>query len=354
MKQKTFHLRSCLATCLLLLAGSVSVSAQVDDAISLTGPASDGSYTFDLASGKNATVFYKVVRDIAQQVTATVGDGRDLLIVEKDGSDWKLKSGYADNLSSVYDDLLDASLVGDDFDYALQKKSGATWSNVSMDYSPGLYRYKITGKGNYGGTLYKEFELSVGLPVTVPAKGYITVCNSFGVKSPDESIVKLYKVSAVNETTGEVTAHTLVSANAAMPFIVANKTNVEQSVALLPADDVQQTWSENFKGTLVEKTFTDADLEDNSYYVLTRSTYFVWVNAPGTIAAGKCWIELPKTTYSARQLVLSFDDETTGIRTVDSGQRTADSYYDLNGRKLLGMPTQKGVYIKNGSKVVIK
>ena len=42
----------------------------------------------------------------------------------------------------------------------------------------------------------------------------------------------------------------------------------------------------------------------------------------------------------------------TAIRSAEILQRTVDSYYDLNGRKLNGMPTQKGVYIKSGRKVV--
>jgi len=33
---------------------------------------------------------------------------------------------------------------------------------------------------------------------------------------------------------------------------------------------------------------------------------------------------------------------------------TEGQYYDLNGRKLNAAPTQKGVYIINGKKAVIK
>jgi hypothetical protein len=29
-------------------------------------------------------------------------------------------------------------------------------------------------------------------------------------------------------------------------------------------------------------------------------------------------------------------------------------WYDLNGRKLNGKPAQKGIYIKNGKKIVVK
>ena len=50
------------------------------------------------------------------------------------------------------------------------------------------------------------------------------------------------------------------------------------------------------------------------------------------------------------------DGSTTAINTV-TGEQTNfmnDAWYTLNGVKLNGMPTQKGVYINNGKKIVIK
>jgi hypothetical protein len=45
--------------------------------------------------------------------------------------------------------------------------------------------------------------------------------------------------------------------------------------------------------------------------------------------------------------------ESTGIETVNA-QSDADVWYTLNGHKLAGKPTQKGVYIHNNKKVIIK
>ena len=44
----------------------------------------------------------------------------------------------------------------------------------------------------------------------------------------------------------------------------------------------------------------------------------------------------------------------TGIDTVHSAQSTVHSCYTLDGRKLQGLPTKKGVYIVNGKKIVVK
>ena len=57
----------------------------------------------------------------------------------------------------------------------------------------------------------------------------------------------------------------------------------------------------------------------------------------------------------ARSFRMDFGDgETTGIKAIDNGQLTIDNdrYYDLQGRKVNA--AQKGVYIQNGKKVIIK
>ncbi|UPS45439.1 leucine-rich repeat domain-containing protein [Prevotella sp. E15-22] len=63
------------------------------------------------------------------------------------------------------------------------------------------------------------------------------------------------------------------------------------------------------------------------------------------------------TSTDARSFSMVFEDEST--RIVSTTDRTdqsdkADAWYTLDGRKLQGKPTQKGLYIENGHKVVIK
>ncbi len=49
------------------------------------------------------------------------------------------------------------------------------------------------------------------------------------------------------------------------------------------------------------------------------------------------------------------DDLITGVETIDHSPLTIDhSWFDLSGRKLSGKPTQPGLYINGGRKVVIK
>ena len=59
----------------------------------------------------------------------------------------------------------------------------------------------------------------------------------------------------------------------------------------------------------------------------------------------------------ARQFVLNFGyDETTSISPTSQPLPAMErsGYYTLDGRRLSGKPTQKGLYIYNGKKTVIK
>ena len=51
---------------------------------------------------------------------------------------------------------------------------------------------------------------------------------------------------------------------------------------------------------------------------------------------------------------MAIDQAPTGIQTLKAGKSNTTTIYDLNGRKLVGEPSQKGIYISNGRKVVVK
>ena len=50
---------------------------------------------------------------------------------------------------------------------------------------------------------------------------------------------------------------------------------------------------------------------------------------------------------------LNDNDDPTSIAEL-FGLEEAGAWYDLNGRKLVGKPSQKGIYINNGKKTIIK
>ena len=57
--------------------------------------------------------------------------------------------------------------------------------------------------------------------------------------------------------------------------------------------------------------------------------------------------------YKAIMLYFNYNDP-DGIRDIKDSKNLNDSWYTLDGRKLQGKPTQRGIYIKDGKKMLIK
>ena len=117
-----------------------------------------------------------------------------------------------------------------------------------------------------------------------------------------------------------------------------------------------------FVGTYAPMDITSAD--GAKKWFMIGGGYGKWARIGTTSAATwelqstEAYIQLPSETQS---IVFNFEDVdggTTAIKSIDvdnlSGKVSAEGWYTLNGVKLQGAPTEKGVYIKDGKKVVIK
>ena len=206
--------------------------------------------------------------------------------------------------------------------------------------------------------------------LVIPAKSYMARIDA-DKRQIEVAVdgVSLYTVKNVTNTEVELTDELSVI-EAEMPYFIYNAGDTEVEVSIVvsseDADDVEYD-SEHFKGTLVDKTFTDEDMEEYDHYVLNGGSSFVWVKDAGTLAAGKCWIELSKSeSAGARRLTIVHEGEATGISTAKTAADTKDAaVYDLQGRRVM-QPTRsaegrlfpkglkKGLFIVNGKKVVIK
>ena len=113
-----------------------------------------------------------------------------------------------------------------------------------------------------------------------------------------------------------------------------------------------------FYGTTTDlATIPEANYSVGLTYVLYGDK-FIKADTNEGIAANRCWLKLEAGggTSGARLLSIVIDDNPTAIDNVQwsmvNGQ--SDSWYTIDGRKLNGKPTKKGLYIYNGKKVAIK
>ena len=200
--------------------------------------------------------------------------------------------------------------------------------------------------------------LVVGIKVNVAAGEYITYFESrTALKVVDEG-AELYTVTAVED--GKAV---LSNASDAMPkntpFLVKNNTGEEKTFILVPCNDPELaiTVADEFIGTLTEKSFTEDDMKAADYYVC-NGIEFIKVRGAGAMASNKAYLKVNGNgNPQSIQFRHSIDGgaETTGIdASLVNSEEVNSVWYDLNGRRLQGKPSLKGIYIKNGKKVVVK
>ena len=141
--------------------------------------------------------------------------------------------------------------------------------------------------------------------------------------------------------------------------ILTNNSKTAGSYTLTPTN------SDNvYNGTNLLRGSDDAQMTtgDGYHYKLSYgmpgtswSDVFGWYwgadNGGSFMTEGhKAWLVVPKSAASTRGFTV--DGETTGIATIEQIEKEP-VYYDLQGRRI-SKPTVKGVYIKNGKKVMVK
>ena len=254
--------------------------------------------------------------------------------------------------------------------YAIDEEGQPTGNPMTFadfTFEPGIYAVKaVAAEGSpYDGesALSNKFVLFQGYEVYVPAGEYVTYYRNeaLRVDEADKENFKLYTVSSVSGDKATL-SNAFDAAPSNTPFLVYNNTNETKTVLLIPCNepDLALTVADQFQGTMEEKTFTDADMAAADYYVC-NGKQFVKVRGAGTLGANKAYLKfVTDQQLSAPQYIsISGDlgEGTTRIDNLNVNDNLNDNeatWYDLNGRKLNGKPAQKGIYIKNGKKIVVK
>lgn len=109
-----------------------------------------------------------------------------------------------------------------------------------------------------------------------------------------------------------------------------------------------------FVGTYSPFEITEANKNEIVYLGSNNAIgYYSGTTFPKTLHAFRAHFYLP-TTSSARAMnraIINFGDGTTGIVKMED---VDDAWYCLDGRRLSGQPSAKGIYIHNGRKEVLK
>ena len=193
--------------------------------------------------------------------------------------------------------------------------------------------------------------------VTIGAEGFATLCPTADVDFTSVSGVKAYIGSMFNRQTGVLTMTRAYDVPAGTGLMLKG----EPGTYSIPTCESFTVVSNLLKGVIVA---TNINAIEDGYvnYVLNNGSQGVGFYKVGTagasLEAGRAYLQIPAETASSRSaLKLRFDDEdeATGISAslTNSEERIVNSaVYDLQGRRV--EQPQRGLYIRNGKKVVVK
>jgi surface protein len=191
-----------------------------------------------------------------------------------------------------------------------------------------------------------------------------TLCVPFDISDPTTVFGTGVKVKTLSGYTNDGTTVTISftdanSIEAGKPYIVMPTTNITNPVFNdVTINNIMQdviiSNAATFKGNYAPVPLSANDtkklfLANNMLYYPTGSV---------TVKPFRAYFELTNpvpTTTGAPNLVIDFGEETTGVGELRiENRRIKNSFYDLQGRRLNGKPTQKGIYIHHGKKEVLK
>ncbi len=350
--------------------------AEAPTDVEVTTNKAEGETTFTEATfampAFDATVNYDIVRDMAVQMTTTVGgvtDNSDYRIrLKKKDDKWEpadLTVAQVMGKFKVHDALenKDLTFYGEGAVcsisiYALDDQDQPTGEAIAFaDLVPGRYVAIATAAD---GTAYdgqtpqsNVLVLFQGYEVTVPSKEFITYYKDEPLYADTETSAdaELYTISSVSGNQATLSS-AIETAPSNTPLLVYNKGNEDKTFLLIPTDqepNLQLIVYPGFIGTLTATTIA-ASTTDQTNFAL-NGKQFVYVKNALAIGANKAYLSIQNS--NARQISLVFDNEATGIQTSKFTKETNSEWYTIDGRKVTA-PTKKGVYIQNGKKVVVK
>ena len=338
-----------------------STAPQYQSGDSNIGYCKHGGYAIYYVSNNNETAYYNfnagiskynnggtlkvTVTDVA---TSTVEiDGEELVITEGSGyasQTLKLTSPITSGLKEIRFDFVKPLSDGESDNFLFN------FNNVSF--------YKRSLNEGYDYTPVAAADVDVVLTRSITAGKWSTICLPFAMtnaqlKAAFGNDVKVAELTSGDNTTLNFSTVTEIVANKPYAIkVTSDFTSATISGVTIVEGTATQTISNwNFVGTYSNET-----ISANDYYFKGNKLYKA---GTGTHSIKPFRAYLKYTgTEPAPAPQLNFPDmegETTGIDDVRSKMSDVRSViYDLQGRKLSNGQMQKGLYIVNGRKVVIK
>ena len=224
------------------------------------------------------------------------------------------------------------------------------WSTTLLVPRGSKSAYESAAYWKNGQTIIIEYA-DPRFDVTLGAE-YGTFCSTADLDFTDVEGLKAYAVTGYSPSTGKVTLTRVTKVPAGTGVVLKGTAGEDYTIPEASETDIL---SNLLVGTTEDMELNPTDGSKTNFILANddeKGIGFYAVSSTGTLKAGKAYLQLPTSVLpaAARSLVIEFDDQTADVESITTAVTTDDHVYDLRGQRV-SAPT-KGIYIKNGKKIV--
>ena len=315
-------------------------------------------------------------------------------VKEGHGNDYKAATYWSDYAGQIYEMTLTSAVITltsdeDEYDYtgpaapypaeatvtptvvsvkvagvALRAEDyTVSWTN---NYTARTGTVTIAPSGEYSGSNASiDFDITRKVVISGATGHYSTYYNSDAVPLTVPYGLQAYKVTKVDFGKGTTTIEAIVYLPAGTPVLLHASSGTCNGTYHLKATTgaVLGDCSENYigKGESDARDYGSLLTDNTAIYVLRNDKFYRAYESGNQLPANRCYIAKPAAASSPAApptLTIGFGGgDVTSINMIEDENNDAngtDNWYTLDGRKLQSQPTKKGIYIRDGKKVIIK
>ena len=236
------------------------------------------------------------------------------------------------NLESVLSNIQNPFKVNSNvFDYI---------SNDAILYVPAGTKEAYLSVGGWD-LHFAEIREMAGAEEIFLADGIITYCSPYALDFTEVEGMTAYIASGFSPLEQEVVMTRVEKVPAQTGLLLIGEAGKSYEV---PFTETDYVYSNLLVGVTENKEIVDG-------YIL-NGDLFESVNAGQTIKAGSAYLDI--AAKNGRALKIRFADDEDGIDEVHTITAAQDIWHTLSGTRLNGRPSQEGVYLNKGRKVLVR
>ncbi len=186
--------------------------------------------------------------------------------------------------------------------------------------------------------------------LTVSSVGMATYCSADALDFSDVSGIRAYVAAGFNPDNGRLLLMHVNEVPAGTGLVVKGTAGT-YSIPVKPTD----FYYLNLLKPVFEAMTVPSASDGYANYVLAdgEDGLLFYRSDDATLSANRAYLQLPAAAAGARQFIECEEaDEATAISSLRDGSQSSGEYYNLQGQRVAH--PAKGLYIKDGKKVLIK